>query len=96
MKSIAALKNPDIVKINDDEYQVITHDSQLWGDERAELIMIVGFVKIGVYALTPTHYLTYINEFPDDISRWCFFSSRDPDSDTIPIETFDLDPLLTV
>lgn len=46
MKTISALINPDLITINDEEYQVIDNASQWWDRDKDELIMILRLIKM--------------------------------------------------
>jgi hypothetical protein len=74
MKSIKELKNPDIITINDEKFQVIENTSVWYHTDKDELEMGVGLVKVGEKSMTPTHRLHYIYEKPDEVKSWKFFS----------------------
>ena len=64
MKSIKELKNPDIVTINGDKYQVINNTSLWHHGDRDETEMVIELVKTGEGVTTPNYRLTYILEKP--------------------------------
>jgi len=74
MKPIEELKNPDIVTINGEKFQVIENTSVWYHTDRDELEMEVGLVKVGEKSITPTHRLHYIYEKPDDVKSWRFLA----------------------
>ncbi|MFC2142951.1 hypothetical protein ACFLQN_00970 [Candidatus Aenigmatarchaeota archaeon] len=67
MKSIKELKNPDIVEINGDKFQVINNTSLWYHTDKKELEMVVELVKVGEKSLSPKYRLTYIYERPDEV-----------------------------
>lgn len=73
MKSIKELKNPDIVKINGEKFQVIENTSAWYYADKDELEMGVRLVKVGEKSMAPTHSLHYLYENPDDAKLWKFF-----------------------
>lgn len=73
MKSIKELKNPEVITINGEKFQVIDNSSVWYHTDRNELEMGVGLVKVGEKSMTPTHSLSYIYEKPDEVRLWKFF-----------------------
>jgi len=71
MKSIKELKNPDIIEINGEKFQVINNTSLWYHTGTEELEMVVELVKVGEKQMTPNYRLTYIYERPAD---WKFFA----------------------
>jgi hypothetical protein len=70
MKSITKLKNPDIIEINNEKFQVIENTS-LWYDfDKKEMEYSVGLVKLGSKKITPGYWIKYIDERP---KIWKFF-----------------------
>ena len=90
MKNIYDLLNPDLIVINDEEYQVIENTSQWWDRDKDELIMILNLIKVGEEAITPTHYITYINEDPNNLERWKFVKMTEPGAGVIEIESINI------
>jgi len=74
MKSIKELKNPDIVTINGEKFQVIENTSVWHHTDKNELEMGVRLVKVGEKSMTPTHRLHYIYEKPDEVKLWKLFT----------------------
>ncbi|PIN81879.1 hypothetical protein COV11_00805 [Candidatus Woesearchaeota archaeon CG10_big_fil_rev_8_21_14_0_10_30_7] len=74
MKSIKELKNPDIIKVNGEKFQVIENTSIWYHTDKDEIEMVVELVKVGEKIITPTHRLHYVYEKPDDVKKWKFFS----------------------
>ena len=88
MKSIKELKNPNIITINGEKFQVIENMSVWYHTNKDELEMGVGLVKVGEKSMTPTHSLHYIYEKPDDVKLWKFFAYN---KDTKEMEEANLD-----
>ncbi len=76
MKSIKELKNPDIVEINGEKFQVINNTSLWYHTDEKELEMVVELVKVGEKRITPNYRLTYIYERPNEMK----FFTLDNDS----------------
>lgn len=89
-KTIVDLQNPDIIAINGEEYQVYEHTTQWFDFKKNELTMIVNLVKVGEFAVTPTYYLLYINERPNDSENWIFYSYIKDEKIDIHSINFDL------
>ena len=90
MKNINDLWNPDLIMINDEEYQVIENTSQWWDSEKDELIMILRLIKVGEKAITPTHYITYFNEDPNNLDRWKFVKMTEPGAGVFEIKSINV------
>ena len=88
MKSVKELKNPDIVTINGEKFQVIENTSVWYHTDKEVLEMGVGLVNVGEKSMTPTHSLHYIYEKPDDVKLWKFFAYN---KDTKEMEEVNLD-----
>ena len=72
MKPIKELKNPDIVEINGEKFQVINNTSLWYHTDKEELEMVVELVKVGEKLMTPNYRLTYIYERPDERKFFAF------------------------
>ena len=72
MKSIKELKNPDVIKINGERFQVINNTSLWYHLDKEELEMVVELVKVGEIQITPSYRLTYIYERPDERKFFAF------------------------
>ena len=72
MKSIKELKNPDIIAINDEKFQVIENTSSWYHADKEELEMVVELIKVGEKQTTPNYRLTYIYERPDEMKFFSF------------------------
>lgn len=70
--NIKDLRNPDIIEVNGEKFQVIENTSLFYDTKKKHLEMMVGLVKKGGKNLQPTHRLVYINENPKDV-RFFFF-----------------------
>lgn len=90
MKNIYDLSNPDLIEINEEEYQVIENTSHWWDSEKDELIMILYLIKVGEEVITATHYITYINEDPGNLERWKFVKIREPGAGILQIKSIDI------
>ena len=66
MKSIKELKNPDVIELNGEKFQVINNTSLWYHTDRNELEMVVELVKVGEKQMTPNYRLNYIYELPDE------------------------------
>jgi hypothetical protein len=88
MKSIKELKNPEVITINGEEFQVIENTSTWYHTDKEELEMGVALVKVGIESMGPTHSLHYIYEKSDDIKLWKFFAYN---KDTKEMEEINLD-----
>ena len=72
MKSIKELKNPDIIEINGEKFQVINNTSLWYHTDKNELEMVVELVKIREKQMTSNYRLTYIYERPDERKFFAF------------------------
>jgi len=72
MKSIKELKNPDIITINGEKFQVINNTSIWYHTGKEELEMVVELVKVGEKQTTPNYRLTYISERPSERKFFVF------------------------
>lgn len=77
MKSIRDLKNPDIVEINREKYQVINNTSLWYDNDKKQLEMTVELVKVGTREITPKYRLIYIYEKPEEIKFFVFSDKID-------------------
>ncbi len=90
-KTIVDLQNPDIIVINGEEYQIFEHQSQWFDFKKNELIMIVTLIKVGEFAVTPTHHLLYVNERPNDTENWRFYSLTKDGNKKVDIDSIKID-----
>ena len=67
MLSIKDLKNPKIILINGEKFQVINNTSLWYHKDKEELEMVVELVKVGSTQTTPNYRLNYIYENPKKI-----------------------------
>lgn len=67
MKSIKELRNPDIIEINGEKYQVVEHSDGLYNSKKDDLGMIIGLVKVGEKTLSPRYYLEYLSKNPKKV-----------------------------
>lgn len=74
MKTMRQLKNPDIIEVNGEKFQVVDNTSEWYHTDTNELEMGVGLVKVGGKSLTLTHSLNYIYEKPKEKKLWKFFA----------------------
>lgn len=88
MKSIKKLKNPDVITLNGEKFQVIENTSVWYHTDRDELEMRIRLFKVGEKNMTPTHSLHYIYEKPEEENLWKFFAYN---RDTKEIEEVNLD-----
>lgn len=72
MKAMNSLKNPDVVTINGEKFQVIENTSLFYNKENSELEMVVELVKIGENHITPNYRLVYIHENPEKVKFFRF------------------------
>jgi len=72
MKSIKELKNPDIVEINGEKFQVINNTSLWYHTDKKELEMVIELIKVGERQIAPNYRLTYIYERPDKMKFFTF------------------------
>lgn len=72
MKSIKELKNPDIIEINGEKFQVINNTSFWYHQDKDELEMVVELVKVGENQINPDYRLIYIYERPDEKKFFVF------------------------
>lgn len=72
MISIKELKNPDIIEVNGEKFQVINNTSLWYHIDKQELEMVVELVKVGQEQMTPNFRLTYIYERPEDMKFFVF------------------------
>lgn len=70
MISIKSLKNPDVIEINGEKFQVINNTSSWYHKETGKLEMALELVKAGEEKLTPTYQLRY---YDDDQKTMKFF-----------------------
>ncbi len=89
MKSIIELKNPDIIEINNEKYQVLKHTTHWYHTDKHALEMIIELVKLGSKSISATHCLCYFREKPQEIS---FFicANKKKESKEIPISSITL------
>lgn len=72
MKPIRELKNPDIINVNGEKYQVINNTSLFYHADKHELEMVVELVKVGEKKTTPAYRLTYIDERSNSMHFFIF------------------------
>ncbi|MFH1918197.1 MAG: hypothetical protein ABIJ14_03810 [Nanoarchaeota archaeon] len=72
MKSIKELKNPDIIEISGEEYQVIVNTSHWYHTDKKELEMSIELIKVKEKQMTPNYMLTYIYERSDERKFFVF------------------------
>lgn len=72
MKTLKALRNPDIIEINGEKFQVIENDSGNYDSKKDELGMVISLVKIGEKQMSPTNYLEYIYERPNEMKFFVY------------------------
>lgn len=77
MKSIKELKNPDIVEINGEKFQVVNNTSLWYHKDKEELEMVVELIKVGEEQMTPNYRLTYIYEKSDERKFFVFDKEKD-------------------
>lgn len=49
--------------------------------------MILRLIKVGEEAITPAHYITYINEDSGNLERWKFVKMKEPDAGILEIKS---------
>ncbi|MDI6721557.1 MAG: hypothetical protein QMD85_04145 [Candidatus Aenigmarchaeota archaeon] len=59
MKSVNKLRNPDIIEINGERFQVINNTSLLYHKNRKELEMVIELVKTSDKNISPDYRITY-------------------------------------
>ncbi|HSB47633.1 MAG TPA: hypothetical protein VLD37_06480 [Candidatus Bilamarchaeum sp.] len=65
MKSVKDLRNPDVIDINGEKYQVVDSqrgNSLLYHKDIDDVEYKVDLIKIGSGSITPTHYITYFGK----------------------------------
>jgi len=67
MKLMRELRNPDIITVNGQRFQIMENTGLFYDTKRKELEMEVALVKLGEKRLTPRYRLVYIHERPDRI-----------------------------
>ncbi len=72
MKSIKELKNPDIIQVNGEKYQVTNQSPNWYHVDKKELEVGIGLVKIGEKVLAPNYSLSYMNNKPNELKfyKW--------------------------
>ncbi|MBI2583190.1 MAG: hypothetical protein HYW25_00855 [Candidatus Aenigmarchaeota archaeon] len=72
MKSIKELKNPDIIEINGQKFQVVENTSVHYDTKKKELVMALYLVREGERKITPKYRLEYFHDRPDEIRFFIF------------------------
>ncbi|HLD07118.1 MAG TPA: hypothetical protein VJC16_06345 [Candidatus Nanoarchaeia archaeon] len=67
MKLMRGLRNPDIVTVNGQRFQVIENTGLFYDTKRKELEMAVTLVRLGENRLAPRYRLVYIHERPERV-----------------------------
>lgn len=89
MKTAANLKNPDVVEINGEKYQVlegVRPNSLLYHKDKDDMEWGVDLVKLGSKSITAAYQLRYFSKQPDEVK---FFKLGNKDIE-IPIKTIRL------
>ena len=71
MKKLIDLKNPDIIEINGDKFQVLVNTTSWYNFDTGEMEMVIELIKVGEKNLLYTHMLFYFEE--NDLKRRRFF-----------------------
>jgi hypothetical protein len=74
MKSIKELKNPDVVEINGEKFQVSTISDDLYDEKTEDIEWIVEMTKVGEKTITPSYFLSFMGKEPNKLK----FSVYDP------------------
>ncbi|MEN9625883.1 MAG: hypothetical protein RL557_211 [archaeon] len=67
MKSITELKNPDIIEVNGEKYQVLDIEDGLYNEKKDDIEWIVNLVKVGEKSISPNYSLTFMGKEPKKI-----------------------------
>lgn len=90
MKNIYDLSNPDLIVINDEEYQVIENMSQWFDSDKEEFVGILDLIKVEEKNITPTYYISYICEDPNNLERWKFVKMTELGKGVIEIKSINI------
>jgi len=67
MKSVQELRNPDIIEINGEKFQVLDIIDGLYDSKKDDVEWIVRLVKVGEKTITPCYFLSFMGEEPEKI-----------------------------
>ena len=71
MKSIKELKNPDVIEINGEKFQVVNNTGSWYHRETGKLEMVLELVKAGEEKLTPAYQLRYHGDDQKTMKFFC-------------------------
>ncbi len=67
MKSIRELRNPDMVEINGEKFQVLDIEDGLYDEKKDDVEWVVNLVKVGEETISPNYFLTFMGKEPKKI-----------------------------
>ena len=85
------LKNPDIIEVNGDKFQILEHNSSFLDTKKDDVEFEILLIKVGATAISPTHIIKYWSKHHVNLTFWAYNTNKRK-YEEIKIKSINLSP----